>query len=256
MPTQISICRACQAPIFVEDEVPGSCVCQEGIWHTLLARQQHENRQGRTRTASQAPTGHSPEPFMFLSREARSELEGALSQTNPKPRTRPTREQNPRPDRSFGADDLGDRLDFEMLARDEAPTDDGFQVEFDSGDLDVEDDRPTQRAQNPNRFRVDRPPQHRPFVAQIEPGPQGGPMEEIGQVGRFRLLREAQPRQLSREEAVRLERPEPPPNRNRPTASLLNAQQQARSAVEHEKLPTAFERLAQGDFLSGDDDWD
>ena len=52
MPRQLSVCESCQHPIFDVDGVAGACACQEGIYHTLLARMRADVGLNRVRTAS------------------------------------------------------------------------------------------------------------------------------------------------------------------------------------------------------------
>lgn len=253
MATRLSTCSSCSSPIFAEEGVGGACACDVGIYLTLLARQQHENQRGQTRTASTQPRiPMLPEldPMVFLSREARGEVEAAQQSRSPRPVGRP----HPITD-----DPTDGFLDLRL---EDAPQTDGFDIEFETEPSEIADYPRYPRGGGgavQERFRVDRPPVHRPFVAERIPGPQGGPMREAGRAGRFPILREVQVREarstlsaLTDDATALPERPQP----TRPTAPEVNARQQAKRAELHRTLPTAYERVARGDFLADADEWD
>lgn len=108
------------------------------------------------------------------------------------------------------------------------------------------------------RFNVLRPPVREPFRPPPPvPGPQGGPMREVGRVGRFAILteqdREPPPDYLA-EARARLEdrMTTLSPTQQRPTAVELNSRQAEVRAMQHETLPTSYDRLL-GDDLFEDD---
>lgn len=231
--------------------MPQACACDEGVYLTLLARQRHINLRGQTWEAHQPATPLPDiDPLMFLSREARREIEAAQQPRQPVGRPFPI------------TDDPTDG--FLDLSLEEAPVSDGFDIEFEreAGETDLPRYPRGGGGAVQERFRVDRPPQPRPFVAARIPGPQGGPMQEAGRAGRFPILREVQVREarsalaaLTDEATALLERSQPT-TRSRPTAPELNARQQEKRAQLHQTLPTAYERVARGDFLADADDWD
>jgi hypothetical protein len=265
MPQQIDRCRSCAAPIFDVDGVEGACACDEGIYLALLARQRHENRRGSVRTASTAtdhaltalarqgaPEPTALDPMMFLSASARRELQAA-QQERLVPRAPPG------PGRGRPHPITDDPTDgFLDLALEDAPApSDGLDFEFSSGD-DIEVyDGP--RPSSQERFRIDRPVVRAPFVARVSPGSQGGPMREVARIGRFALLREeptvlGQSRQVPVAEVRQIF--EDGARRDAREAAKLNAVQQEKRAAYHEKLPTAYDRVAAGNFLSDADDFD
>jgi hypothetical protein len=84
-------------------------------------------------------------------------------------------------------------VDLESLWGEEyheaGPHDDGLNIEFDTEPMDANLPRP----ENPGagRFRVDRgAPPRRPFQAEVQAGPQGGPMHETGSVRGYTVMRE------------------------------------------------------------------
>jgi hypothetical protein len=182
--------------------------------------------------------------MLFLSPAARQEVEAArMISTRAVPMPSPGRERPSVEEPSF------------VEGLDEPPMSFGDDISFDTSDLDVDDvPRYPTHGRVVERFRVDRPPPLRPFVAERLPGPQGGPMREAGQVGRFTLMREvdASPAYESTQ-VVRETGPERP-SRDRQEAAKLNAAQHAKRAALHATLPTAYERVA-SDFLSDVDDF-
>lgn len=280
---QIDRCGSCAAPIFDVDGVEGACSCDDGIYNTLLARQRYENRRGTTRTASTAtdynlaalaqqgaPPPQALDPFMFLSASARRELEAAQQERNRSFRGSPVHGldfADPTQGRPHPITD--DPTDgFLDLRLEDAPQTDDFEFAspgetFEFGAEIPDGPQPTGGGVNGGRFRIDRPlPPRTPFVAARMPSPQGGVMEEVGRVGRFALLREVEPaprpprpsmeeqhREAAETGRARYEQ------RDRVDAAKLNARQQAQQAAVHEKLPTAYERVA-SDFLADADDFD
>ena len=263
---QIDTCGSCAAPIFDADGVAGACACSDGIYRTLLARQQYENRRPMARQASTAtdhnlaalsrqgpPAPSAIDPFMFLSPAARRELQAA-QQERSMPRPQPGQ------GRPYAITD--DPTDgFLDLRLEDAPQSDDFEFSTDDEEIDIPD-RPTGNGVGGGRFRVDRPPVREPFVAARAYGPQVGRMEEVGRVGRFALLREADPPPVVREAIDRLVGQQDEirhrgaeQRQTQLEARQLNTQQQAKRAALHDKLPTAYERVA-GDFLADADDFE
>ncbi len=155
---------------------------------------------------------------------------------------------------------------FESWAEGAAGADEN-EISFDH---DIDSERGDEAFRTPargERFNVLRPPQREPFRPPPPvPGPQGGNMREVGRVGRFAILSDdAQeaPRDYLAEARARLEdrmasTPRQQPVRNfaeerRPSAAELNARQADRRALEHETLPTAYDRLMNDDDPFEDD---
>lgn len=250
---QIDMCGSCRHPIFDRDGVAGACGCDDGIYNTLLARQRYENgmkpmvRQASTSPVPRIQANAADLDFMFLSPAGRRELEAAQQERNiPRPAAGQGRPHAMTEDATDGIFDL---------ALEDAPQADDF--EFGSGeDIELQDGPHPSMAP---RFRVDRPPPPRtPFMANRVPGPQGGPMREAGRVGRFALmveqdLQEQRPAMQADLDRMALNRGVVPQVRQ--DAEKLNAAQQAKRAALHDKLPTAYERVA-GDFLADADDFE
>jgi hypothetical protein len=179
-------------------------------------------------------------PEMLLSPSARREYEAAV-QSQERPMYRGSVEE------TGSASDWATGLDLE------APVDD-FGVTFEPVDV-PDGPRPTTSRED-TRFRVDRgTPVYRRFDASMQSGPQGGPMQEVGRVGRFPVLAE---RPLTRSdrrhpaesvEALRQamggryieDSPEPP----RPV--------KVEKPIDRSKLPTAYDRLT-SNFLDDAED--
>jgi hypothetical protein len=196
-------------------------------------------------------------PEMLLSYGALRELEGARAQQRPVGRVDLTREQI---EAAVIPDDLG-----ALIPQDE------FNISFDRDEtLDSElgsEVRSFRTAAVGNRFNVLRPPQHEPFRPPPPmPGPQGGNMRQVGTVGRFAILSDAQQGEVARpdylaEARARLEDRMPTPrqaplrnfaeDRNQ-QARELNARQAEKRAAEHETLPTAYDRLMGEDIFEDD----
>lgn len=247
---QIDMCGSCHHPIFDRDGVAGACGCDDGIYNTLLARQRFENGMKPMVRQASMPRVQSNaadlDPFMFLSPAARRELDAAKQERNiPRPAAGQGRPHAMTDDATDG---------FLDLALEDAPQADDF--EFGSGeDIDIPDGPLPSGA---GRFRVDRPPPRTPFVATRVPGPQGGPMREVGRVGRFALMVEQDMQQAPAPQTATImsvanSRGVVPQVRQ--DAEKLNAAQQAKRAALHDKLPTAYERVA-GDFLADADDFE
>jgi len=123
-----------------------------------------------------------------------------------------------------------------------------FEIEFDGlgggdwADLELPAPRPSPRIPTPSlspqareaaRFRVDRGrPPSRPFRSDLIEGAQGGPMQEVGRVGRFPVLApigQRPPREASggvsepvQEPSPRRQAPEPPVRRKTSWEHLLD----------------------------------
>lgn len=218
------------------------CACPDGPYYALLGDHQNERplmRAARPQRAPDAPFDSS----LLQSREALQEIAAAGQRLG-----RPSVVMD---DPTDGMLDLRnippeahENIDFTG-----PPFSNGDEITFDTEDIEV----PVEYPRNMRRFRVDRPPQREPFTAVRVPGPQGGPMREVGRVGRFALLREEDRQLTPAPDLVERPWPERAP-RQVPEAAKLNAKQIEKRAALHEKLPTAYERIATG-FL-GDDDFD
>jgi hypothetical protein len=181
-------------------------------------------------------------PEMLLSPSARREYEAAVqshaSQVNLEV-----------PD--FSASEPSD---WAMGIEDLEPPEDAFGISFEPVDVPEGVPLPTTPRES-SRFRVDRgAPVYRHFDASMQSGPQGGPMQEVGHVGRFPVLAErplprTRPDRHSAEESLRQvladryveEAPVPP----RPV--------RVEKPIDRSKLPTEYDRLT-GDFLENADD--
>jgi hypothetical protein len=201
-------------------------------------------------------------PEMLLSYGALRELEGARAQQRPAERV-----------------DLMD-LTHEQIESAVIPQDD-FNISFDRDDaLDSElgeEVRSFRTAAVGNRFNVLRPPQHEPFRPPPPmPGPQGGNMRQVGTVGRFAILSDAQQPGAARpdylaeararlEDRVAEERQFVNPARSPRTATTstpaqvraqraneFSARQAEQRAAVHETLPTAYDRLMGEDLFEDD----
>lgn len=121
------------------------------------------------------------------------------------------------------------RGEIERLAAQFGGAQDDYFLE--SFDTEVSDDfpPPSPVRREAARFRVDREsPPRMPFRPwEIEPGPQGGSMQEVGRVGRFPVLAENRPPRPAREPIQReattpSAKPEPPIRRRNQWQHLLD----------------------------------
>ena len=143
--------------------------------------------------------------------------------------------------------------------------DDDFQISFDHGDDWVDAESTFRTPARGERFSVLRPPQREPFRPPPPiPGPQGGPMREVGRVGRFAILAEEPARDFLAEARARLEdriverQFENPARSPRTPTTMTTAQVRTQRQVEHraavhETLPTAYDRLMNEDDPFEDD---
>lgn len=193
-------------------------------------------------------------PEMLLSYGGMRELEGAVAMQDRHARVPPS-------NAIVAASGDGDLEWFDP------PPPDAMDISFDTSELDHAQDAPFRHAARGERFNVLRPPVHEPFRSQVAPDPLGGARRQVGQVGRFAILTDAQPGDSqSRSEAilaearVRLEdRMSSRPGQLRNFAQdravqarQLNAELAERLAVEHETFPTAYDRLMAEDPYEDD----
>jgi len=280
MPVPLDKCASCQLPVFAEDAVPGGCGCPERELRVLLAQRRKANEgvglrpPNMNRDCLPALT-----PEMLMSSEGRSEFRAAQGIRG----------------RTVDAVMLDEAMNFEAPARhnhrqasapqvnleelwmvnsgipyEPGETSTGpedFEFTSDEADIDVGTPRPSGGRQvGGQRFQVGRDPVPRtpPMSREVVPGPQGGPMREIGRAGRFAVLGEIPPPReplmvevptvLSRiQTQLNRDRPERPARQEQPErqARPRNAMEQSRVMQAKERLPTVYDRIQNG-FLDDD----
>jgi hypothetical protein len=201
-------------------------------------------------------------PEMLLSASACREL-GAAQQSYGMPAQRALRVARERPESAaqfrFRTREVeADPAYFDLEALDASPPDDSMDIEF-GGDAIEFDPLPERHGGSVGggRFNVLRPPTREPFRPQIASGPQGGPMHEVGRVGRFAILAEQDrappvPREMTLIERLHQNVREPAYDQRAPNLSghLMSSREEAARQAQHETLPTAWDRL------TGEDPYD
>jgi hypothetical protein len=92
MPTQLTFCRRCNAPVYAEPEASGGCACADGQLLGLLASMKQES----VKTASAAPAADLPplSPEMWMSESTLREVrfaQGTKAATRPVPQAAPSK---------------------------------------------------------------------------------------------------------------------------------------------------------------------
>jgi hypothetical protein len=152
------------------------------------------------------------------------------------------------------------------------PPPEALEVSFDTPELDVDAyDRGFRSPARGERFNVLRPPVHEPFrPPPPTPDPLGGARRQVGQVGRFAVMTEADPPprpdylaeararlddRMQRASETILSRQQPVRNfaadRMAYTHRVSEEQIERRAAI-HETLPTAYDRLMSDDPYEDD----
>ncbi len=259
MAQQIGSCDSCRRGIFAAEGVVNACECDDGVFPALLLREQFRNgslklptSMARTASTPSRPKGHelpALDPEMLMSPSARAELRAASTYL---PRAQPPSPLRGHPVVAAVIDELAF---FE--AHEPYVAEDFFNVEFDTGDIEVDDSVPMRTSTREQvRFRVDRGgPEPRPFNAARAEGPQGGPMREITRVGRFPLIADREPRVNVEQEVSRY-------RQGRDLIAEARARVEDRTSrvpsappsppVDRRNIPTAYQKLAAGNILPDD----
>ncbi len=286
MPEQLDWCAECNAPIYME-RVAGACTCDAGKIKALTAhirrnrtRPAHPRRgepvlprplddAALTMATARAIAADHPRPVVvgtprhdqdlgqILMADARREL-GIREEFEhfdrtvraglgvPEPVVRPAN-CPPAPPQDFNLEALWTDEEIEGTA---SPMATAGDIEFDGGE-DIEFEQlPLRVGGEETRFRVDRgAPQREPFRANVEPGPQGGPMRQVGQARGYPILREQRFAGLGPGDRYWSSEPEyvgRMPEQSERQVAPKPAERPARR-------PTVYERLAHS-FLDEDDD--
>ena len=210
MPNQIDRCATCAAPIYAEDNVPGACGCNDGMYRSLLAQAKQQNQTRRVTTAS---------------------TQASLP---------------PLPPDLFGP---------------AGPREDPNTIQFSSMDVEFDVEFPEEQGHYvppEQRTRIDRPRNLPAFNRQMMPGPQGGPMREVGRVRGFRVEAEIPVSREAGEEAYFdfSSAPPPPENPLRQQERRANPPQCVRTAAEKRfqaaiTKTTVYDKLTKG-YLDDD----
>lgn len=265
-PKQLAWCAHCNAPIYME-RVAGACTCAEGALRALQLDIQHRQAARPTGTAAATVIGtprHAEDLSRILMADARREL--GLSEESehmerqiraglgvPEPLVRPA--NCPPASRPMNLEDLWSTPETGDIDFAPAP-DDGLGIEFDEMPMDEVGPRPT-GDREATRFRVDRgAPQREPFRGNVEAGPQGGPMRQVGTVRGFAVLRE---QRLRGETEPRYYEPPSPPEdfgrlpRQEAVAfrNEINQQAAPKPTKPTGPRPTVYDRIKKG-FLDDD----
>lgn len=248
MPTQLTFCRRCNAPVYAEPDASGGCVCADGQLLGLLASM----KQKTVKTASAAPAADLPplSPEMWMSESTLREVryaQGTKAAPRPVPQAAPAKPM----ERTAAATDItfDDPFDFSEssspdpgdlgslwisnLQREGIETA-GLDFEFSTAD-DI--DTGTSVRMGADRFRADRAPPPRPPRAynRIDDGEYVGPPPSANTSSRTPLsiaeVRAAARGQVPPTPTRTVAPPAPPPSVDRSPAVYV---------------PTVFERLAKG----------
>lgn len=267
MPEQLGWCAACNAPIHME-RVAGACTCREGALRALQIDLQKRHAARRPPPpATPRPTGVAAATVAavpqrqqdlgeILMGEARRDLglREDFEQFDREVRAGlgvPVRPANQPPGQytDVNLESIWFREGIENP--DGPPPDDSFNIEFDEMPMEV-GPRPT-GGREATRFRVDRgAPQREPFRSNIEPGFQGGPMQQTGTVRGFAVLREQRLAGLAPGERYFASDPEYVGEFNPAPEQQVTPRAAATNPTSPARRPTVYERLRDDDFLDDD----